>query len=156
MKSLSHAQLFATPWTVACQVPPSMGLSRQEYWSGLPFPSPFLTSGPGLFPAHLTRQAGVWGGSVGLRNIQKVEGVRNIRGFVSSCQEGESPPPRHHKMAPCPPQARWSVYGCQLNCVIALFPKGLSKWNCCNFNLPYKASESKERKGTRGSYVLYT
>ena len=32
---------FATPWIVACQAPPSMGFSRQEYWSGLPFPSPF-------------------------------------------------------------------------------------------------------------------
>ena len=31
---------FVTPWTVACQVPLSMGFSRQEYWSGLPFPSP--------------------------------------------------------------------------------------------------------------------
>ena len=31
---------LATPWTVACQAPPSMGFSRQEYWSGLPFPSP--------------------------------------------------------------------------------------------------------------------
>ena len=40
MKSLSHVQLFATPWTVACQVPPSMGFSRQKYWSGLPLPSP--------------------------------------------------------------------------------------------------------------------
>ena len=36
---LSHAQLFATSWTIACQVPLSMGFSRQEYWSGLPFPS---------------------------------------------------------------------------------------------------------------------
>ena len=40
VKSLSHVRLFATPWTVAHQVPPSMGFSRQEYWSGLPFPSP--------------------------------------------------------------------------------------------------------------------
>ena len=40
VKSLRRVQLFATPWTVACQAPPSMGLSRQEYWSGLPFPSP--------------------------------------------------------------------------------------------------------------------
>ena len=40
MKSLSHIQLFATPWTVAHQAPPSMEFSRQEYWSGLPFPSP--------------------------------------------------------------------------------------------------------------------
>ena len=40
VKSLSHAQLLATPWTAAHQSPPSMGLSRQEYWSGLPLPSP--------------------------------------------------------------------------------------------------------------------
>ena len=37
---LSHVQLFATSWTIACQVPLSMEFSRQEYWSGLPFPSP--------------------------------------------------------------------------------------------------------------------
>ena len=40
VKSLSHVLLFVTPWTVAYQAPPSMGFSRQEYWSGLPFPSP--------------------------------------------------------------------------------------------------------------------
>ena len=40
LKSLSHIRLFVTPWTVACYAPPSMGFSRQEYWSGLPFPSP--------------------------------------------------------------------------------------------------------------------
>ena len=40
MKSLSRVRLFATPWTVAYQAPPSMGFSRQEYWSGLPFLSP--------------------------------------------------------------------------------------------------------------------
>ena len=38
MKSLSRVRLFVTPWTVAYQVPPSMGFSRQEYWSGVPFP----------------------------------------------------------------------------------------------------------------------
>ena len=42
MKSLSCVQLFVTPWTVAHKAPPSMGFSRQEYWSGLPFPSPDL------------------------------------------------------------------------------------------------------------------
>ena len=36
VKSLSHVRLFATPWTAAHQAPPSMGFSRQEYWSGLP------------------------------------------------------------------------------------------------------------------------
>ena len=40
MKLLSRVQLFVTPWTVAYQAPPSMGFSRQEYWSGVPFPSP--------------------------------------------------------------------------------------------------------------------
>ena len=40
MKSLSHVPLFAIPWTVAYQAPPSMEFPRQEYWSGLPFPSP--------------------------------------------------------------------------------------------------------------------
>ena len=48
VKSLSRVQLFATPWTVAHQVPPSMEFSRQEYWSGLPFPSPGDLSNPGI------------------------------------------------------------------------------------------------------------
>ena len=41
-KSLSRVQLFVTPWTAAYQAPPSMGFSRQEYWSGLPLPSLIL------------------------------------------------------------------------------------------------------------------
>ena len=40
VKSLSRVRLFATPWTAAHQAPPSMGFSRQEYWSGVPLPSP--------------------------------------------------------------------------------------------------------------------
>ena len=39
VKLLSRVQLFATPWTAAYQAPPSMGFSRQEYWSGVPLPS---------------------------------------------------------------------------------------------------------------------
>ena len=50
VKSLSRVQLFATPWTVAHQAPPSMGFSRQECWSGLPFPSPWDLPNPGLEP----------------------------------------------------------------------------------------------------------
>ena len=42
-KSLSHVRLFTTPWTAAYQAPPSMGFSRQEYWSGVPLPSPWRT-----------------------------------------------------------------------------------------------------------------
>ena len=44
VKSLSRVRLFATPWTAAYQAPPSMGFSRQEYWSGVPLPSPSGTS----------------------------------------------------------------------------------------------------------------
>ena len=43
-KSLSRVQLLATPWTAAYQAPPSIGFSRQEYWSGVPLPSPMLQS----------------------------------------------------------------------------------------------------------------
>ena len=46
-----------TPWTVACQVPLSMGFSRQEYWSGLPFPSPGDLLDPGIEPGSPTLQA---------------------------------------------------------------------------------------------------
>ena len=47
---LSDFQLFATPWTVACQVPLTMRLSRQEYWNGLPFLSPGDLPDPGIQP----------------------------------------------------------------------------------------------------------
>ena len=56
-KSLSRVRLFATPWTVAHQAPPSMGFSRQEYWSGLPFPSPGDLPDPGIKPRSPTLQA---------------------------------------------------------------------------------------------------
>ena len=54
VKSLSRVRLFATAWTVGYQVPPSMGFSRQEYWSGLPFPSPTLSSRVTLITTTLT------------------------------------------------------------------------------------------------------
>ena len=43
VKSLSRVRLLATPWTAAYQAPPSMGFAKQEYWSGLPLPSPFMS-----------------------------------------------------------------------------------------------------------------
>jgi len=48
VKSLSRVRLFATPWTVAYQAPQSTEFSRQEYWSGLPFPSPGDLPIPGI------------------------------------------------------------------------------------------------------------
>ena len=58
MKLLSHVRLFVTPWTVAYKVPPSMEFSRQEYWSGLPYPS------QGIFPTQ--------GSNLGLLHCKQV------------------------------------------------------------------------------------
>ena len=49
VKSLSRVLFLATPWTVAYQAPPSLGFSRQEYWSGVPMPSPTLYLGGSIF-----------------------------------------------------------------------------------------------------------
>ena len=53
----SHVPLFATPWIVACQAPLSMGLPRQEYWSGLLFPSPADLRDPKIKPTSLVSPA---------------------------------------------------------------------------------------------------
>ena len=63
VKSLSRVRLFATPWIVAYQAPPSMGFSRQEYWSVLPFPSPGDLPNPGIEPwsTHIPgRRVNLW------------------------------------------------------------------------------------------------
>ena len=57
VKSLSCVRLFATPWTVAYQAPPTMGFSRQECWSGMPFPSPGDLPDPGIEPGSPALQA---------------------------------------------------------------------------------------------------
>ena len=54
LSQLSHVQLFVTPWTVTRQAPLSMGFSRQEYWNGLPFPSPGDLPNPEIEPTFLT------------------------------------------------------------------------------------------------------
>ena len=59
--SLSHVQFFATPWTRACQAPPLLEFSRQEYWSGLTFPTPGDLPDPGIesvSPAYLALASG--------------------------------------------------------------------------------------------------
>ena len=56
-ESLSRVQPFATAWAVAHQAPLSMGFSRQEYWSGLSFPSPGDLPDPGTEPGSLALQA---------------------------------------------------------------------------------------------------
>ena len=54
---LSHVRLFSPPWTVALQAPLSMGFSRQEYWSELPFPTPGDLPDPGNEPISLASLA---------------------------------------------------------------------------------------------------
>ena len=58
VKSLSHVQLFATPRTVTYQAPPTVKFSRQESWSGLPFPSPGDLPEPGIEPISFALAGG--------------------------------------------------------------------------------------------------
>ena len=58
-KSLSRVELFATPWTAAYQAPPSMGFSRQEYWSGVPLPSLNFLEGISNFLEELSAAVAV-------------------------------------------------------------------------------------------------
>jgi len=55
---ISHVQLFATPWTLACQLPLSMDFSRQEYWTGSPFPSPGNLPDTGIEPVSPVTHTG--------------------------------------------------------------------------------------------------
>ena len=74
-KSLSRARLFATPWTAAYQDLPSMGFSRQEYWSGVPLPySLTLHNCPVGFPSNI-------------RNIVEVEQINYLKTLLSSLNE---------------------------------------------------------------------
>ena len=57
VKWLSRVRLFATPWTVAYQAPPSMEFFRHEYWSGVPLPSPVDLPDPGIEPGSPALQA---------------------------------------------------------------------------------------------------
>ena len=63
VKTLSHAWLLVTPWTSAYQAPPSMGFSRQEYWSGFPLPSPQLWANHKIL---LVYRKWIWGQEIEL------------------------------------------------------------------------------------------
>ena len=60
LSCFSHSQLFATPGSIACWAPLSMGSSRQEYWSGLPFPSPGHPPDPGIRPVSPAFRVDSW------------------------------------------------------------------------------------------------
>ena len=83
VKSLIRIQLFVTPWTEVCQAPPFMGFSRQEYWSGLPLPSPELLSR--IWQILKINERGFSGGTV-LKNLPANTGDE---GFIPG--SGRSP-----------------------------------------------------------------
>ena len=58
--SLTPVLLFVTSWTVACQAPLSKGFPREEYWSGLPFPSPWILFNPGVEPTSPALAGGLF------------------------------------------------------------------------------------------------
>ena len=85
MKLLSRVWLLETPWTVAYQAPPSMGFSRQEYWSGLPFPSPGDLLNPGIelgSPASKTHFT-IWA----IREAPVLISTFNFKTVTSNLQE---------------------------------------------------------------------
>ena len=91
----SHVQFFATAWTIACQAPLSMGFSRQEYWSGLPFPSlgdlpnagikPASRMSPALAGRFFTTSA-TWETYVAIISLSK----RDLRGLLKGSEVTES------------------------------------------------------------------
>ena len=103
VQTFSRVQLFATPWTVACQAPLSMGFSRQEYWSGFPFPLPGYLPDPGTEPESLVFHAlaGVFFTTSAtwtdyyrqLSRIQHLR-IRLQKGFVGICFHKPAEQPR--------------------------------------------------------------
>ena len=95
MKSLSRVRLVVTPWTAAYQAPPSMGFSRQEYWSGVPLPSPLRrTPIPKCTYQTLTPQFDSWVGEIPWRRDRLLTPVflgfpDGSDGKESACNEGD-------------------------------------------------------------------
>ena len=86
VSSLSHAQLFVTSWIVALQAPLSMGFSRQEYWNGVPFPSPgkLLTIGYFWYTEKYTLK-------VGDMNEENLHGEQNGMEKLPQGNNGDGP-----------------------------------------------------------------
>ena len=106
LRHCSRVQLFVTLWTAAHQAPPSMGFSRQEYWSGLPFPSPgvFPTQGwnPCLMPPHWQVGSLPVGpaGRPCRGSCHQINGRQSLKGCGPTCPSLPGPQP-----SPGPPHA---------------------------------------------------
>ena len=75
---LSHVQFFVILWTVVCQAPLSMGFSRQEYWSGLQFPSPGDLPDPGIEPMSLVSPALAGRFFLPLHHLEALQGLSRL------------------------------------------------------------------------------
>ena len=93
-------QLCLTPWTVACQAPRSMVFSRQEYWSGLPFPSPGNLPNPGIKPTSLGSPA-LAGGVFTTEPPGKPLTSGSVQ-FSSVASDSLQPHESQHARPPCP------------------------------------------------------
>ena len=84
LSHFSHVRLCTTPWTAAHQAPLSLGFSRQEHWSGLPFPSPGDLSDPGIMKlqyfGHLMQRADSFKKTL---MLGKIEGPERCAGFLN-------------------------------------------------------------------------
>ena len=90
LHAIKIVQLFATPWTVAHQAPQSMGFFRQEYWSGLPFPSPRDLPDPGIEPRSPALQADSLP-SKPAGKPKTFEGIANFWFLIFSCWRIQNP-----------------------------------------------------------------
>ena len=95
-KSLSCVGLFATPWTLAHQAPPSMEFSRQEYWSGLPFPFPGDLPDPGIKPRSPALLADALpseppGNNFKAFGVYSISSVSHLPEGVINCLEDKGP-----------------------------------------------------------------
>ena len=118
LSCFSRAQLFVTLWTVARQASLPMGFSRQEYWSGLPFPSPGDLPHPGIKPRSPTSAlaggfftTGFPGGSAGKESTCNEGDLGSIPGLVRSQEEGMA---THSSVlawrSPMDREAWWTTY----------------------------------------------
>ena len=82
MKSLSRVALLATPWSAAHQAPPPMGFSRQEYWSGVPLPSPVLLSAISQIPVELYGSTDGKESACNAGNLDLIPGLERSPGEV--------------------------------------------------------------------------
>ena len=80
---LSHVGVFVTPWTVTYEAPPTMGFSGQEYWSGLPFPSPGDFPDPGIEPGSPALQADALANQIALSKPRSVSHTKVGKGLAA-------------------------------------------------------------------------